>query len=85
MDSVVRFLIPVAILLYTNLFIYKTIKEQSHLPCAEGVHQRKAQIVMLFGVVLILMIVHLYRFCVNIYQNRFSVRRPLPEDLRRSQ
>ena len=68
MDSVVRFLIPVGILLYTNLFIYKTIKEQSHLPCAEGVHQRKAQIAMLFGVVLILMIVHLYRFCVNIYQ-----------------
>ena len=68
MDSFVRFLIPVGILLYTNLFIYKTIKEQSHLPCAEGVHQRKAQIVILFGVVLILMIVHLYRFCVNIYQ-----------------
>ena len=68
LDIIFRFLIPVSILLYTNQFIYKTIKNQAYSPNLEAAYQRRAQIMMLFGVVIMLIIVHLYRFGLNVYQ-----------------
>ena len=68
LDSIVRFIIPLFILLYTNCGIYQIIKSQPVTPNNEAAYQRRAQNMMLFGVVILMVIVHLFRFGVNIYQ-----------------
>ena len=67
LDCIFRFLIPVCLLLYTNYGIYKVISKKS-VNSNDTSNQRKAQNFMLFGVVLLLLIVHVYRFCFNMYQ-----------------
>ena len=65
-DSIFRFFIPMSILLYTNIGIYKIAKRQSDVMFASA-FKRKSQMLMLFGIVVVLMITHLYRFCGNMY------------------
>jgi hypothetical protein len=66
-DIIFRFILPISILLYTNYGIYKAIKVSTKLS-NKTKSLGKAQNVMLFGVVSLLMLCHSYRFSVNIYQ-----------------
>ena len=66
-DIVFRFILPISILLYTNYGIYKAIKVSTKLS-NKTKSLGKAQTVMLFGVVGLLILCHSYRFSVNIYQ-----------------
>ena len=65
-DSIFRFFIPMSILLYTNIGIYKIAKRQSDIMFCSA-FKRKSQMLMLFGIVVVLMVTHLYRFCGNMY------------------
>ena len=65
-DSIFRFFIPMIILLYTNIGIYKIAKRQSDVMFCSA-FKRKSQMLMLFGIVVVLMVTHLYRFCGNMY------------------
>ena len=65
-DSIFRFFIPMSILLYTNIGIYKIAKRQSDFMFCTA-FKRKSQMLMLFGIVVLLIITHLYRFCGNMY------------------
>ena len=67
LDCIARCILPVFILLFTNYHIYKIVQNQ---PMAHNntVHQKRAQNMMLFGIVALLMVVHLYRFGGNLYQ-----------------
>ena len=67
LDCVFRCIIPVFILLFTNYQIYKIVRKQPISPNS-AVYQKRAQNMMLFGVVALLMVVHLYRFGLNLYQ-----------------
>ena len=66
-DIIFRFILPISVLLYTNYGIYKAIKISTKLS-NKTKSLGKAQHVMLFGVVGLLIICHSYRFSVNIYQ-----------------
>ena len=67
LDCIFRFCVPVCILMYTNYGIYTIVKKQP-TTLNDAAYQRRVQNVMLFGVVVLLMIVHLYRFGLNIGQ-----------------
>ena len=66
LDSIFRCVLPVSIMFYTNLCIYKIAKKQPKALSETG-FQRRTQNMMLFGIVVLLMSVNLYRFCGNIY------------------
>ena len=69
-DSIFKIWIPVCILLYTNYCIHKVVKKQSKVIVFGDEHytyNKKVQFLMLFGVVILLTITNLYRFCTNIH------------------
>ena len=69
LDCLCRFVLPVCVLLYTNYGIYKIVARQPRVTnMSDAASQRRAQNFMLFGVVFLLMIVHAYRFGLNMYQ-----------------
>ena len=67
LDCIARFLIPVCLLLYTNYEVYKVISNQP-VNLDDASYKRNAQNLMLFGVIILLVIAHAYRFALNIYQ-----------------
>ena len=67
LDGICRFLAPVGILLYTNIRIYRIAQKQRETYKEDYAFHRKAQNVMLFGVVVLLTITHSYRFGGNMY------------------
>ena len=67
LDCISRFLIPVCLISYTNYEVYKVISKQP-VNSDDASYKRKAQYLMLFGVVMLLVIAHTYRFSLNIYQ-----------------
>ena len=67
LDGICRFFVPVGILLYTNIKIYRIAQKQREILKGNTAFHRKAQNVMLFGVVVLLTITHSYRFGGNMY------------------
>ena len=58
------------ILLYTNYCIYKVVKKLSKVIVTGEEHytyNKQVQFLMLFGVVILLTITNLYRFCANVH------------------
>ena len=58
LDSIFRFILPVCILFYTNYGIYKIISNQPVI-LNDASYQKKVQNVMLFGVVILLSLIHI--------------------------
>ena len=66
LDGLCKFFIPGCILIYTNSMIYGIIMKQAN-STSEYARYKRTQYVMLFGVVILLMVTNIYRFCANIH------------------
>ena len=67
LESVILVFIPVGILLYTNIGIYRIAKKQRRSLTENIRYRSKSQNVMLFGVVALLMVENSYRFGCRMY------------------
>ena len=66
LDGLFKFFIPGCILIYTNCRIYGILMKQAD-STSEYARYKRTQYVMLFGVVILLMVTNIYRFCANIH------------------
>ena len=67
-DCIVRFLLPVCILSFTNFTIHKIVSKQPIKHNDQVAYQKRVQNFMLFGVVISLIVVHSYRLVLNVSQ-----------------
>ena len=67
-DGIFRFLLPVGILSFTNITIHNIVSKQPIKHNDHAAYQKRVQNVMLFGVVIVLIVVHSYRLILNVNQ-----------------
>ena len=68
LDAMIRFFLPVCISIFTNFTIHKIVSKQPVKFNDQAAYQKRVQNVMLFGVVIVLIVVHSYRLGLNVYQ-----------------
>ena len=66
LDGLIKFFIPGCVLIFTNFSIYRILRKQN-FSASEYSNHKRTQYVMLFGVVILLMVTNVYRFCANIH------------------
>ena len=67
-DCIFRFILPVGVLSFTNISIHRIVSKHPMKQNDQAAYQKRVQNVMLFGVVIVLILVHSYRLVLNVKQ-----------------